>query len=174
MTCYSRFLVFPLFISGRQMFLSPLSLVCVCECMTTFMYPPHPPLKSMHIYFIQNCFRLISSNVHPLNLTEQMFLFSKQIAPRLISQKQLSLKKKREQERHCFLFSLSSSEDRYLKEIYKDRGELTVLCRGWKWQAKKKGLNAWRQRRKCKTEKNQKGDLLYLFQSSHNLQCCFN
>lgn len=31
-----------------------------------------------------------------------------------------------------FPFSLSSSEDRYLKEIYKDRGELTVLCWGWK------------------------------------------
>lgn len=31
-----------------------------------------------------------------------------------------------------FPFSLSSSEDRYLKEIYKDRGELTVLCKGWK------------------------------------------
>lgn len=29
-------------------------------------------------------------------------------------------------------FSLSSSEDRYLKEIYKDRGELTALCWGWK------------------------------------------
>lgn len=59
------------------MFLSPLSLVFVHVCMLWFhVHPPPtptPPLKSMHIYFIPKCFRLISSNVHPLNLTEQMF-----------------------------------------------------------------------------------------------------
>lgn len=137
---------------GRQMFLQ-LSFVCasVCVCVLFFLSLSTISCLKWHGCFIQKCFRLISSNVRPLNLTEQMFLFQKQIAPRLISQKRRSLKKKQEQARRCFLFSPSSCEDRYLKEIYKDRGELTVLCWGWEWQDwKGKASKPGGRGRKCK------------------------
>lgn len=76
----------------------------------------------------RNVFRLICSNVRPLNLTEQMFLFSKQIAPRLISQKQLPLKKKTRVGKTLLPFSLSSSEDRYFtRNIQRQRGADSAL-----------------------------------------------
>lgn len=165
MACYSRFLVFPLFIWGRQMFLSAF----VCECKTTLIScSPHRPLNPCTYILFKNVFAWFPQTYIHWIWQSKCFCSQSRLRLGWFSQKRLSLKKKREQERRCFLFSLSSSEDRYLKEIYKDRGELTVLCWGWKWQAKKKGLNAWRQRRKCKTENNQKGDLLYLFESRHN------
>lgn len=115
------------------------------------------------VLFKNAFFCLICSNTRPLNLTEQMFLFYEQIAPRLISQKQLPLKKKQELGRRCFLFLRVALKTGTSQEIHKDRAGADNALLGLKMTSFMRGLKAQRQRRKCKTENNQKGDLLYLF-----------
>ena len=125
-----------------------LSHVCVCVCDNfNFVFSSLQILAANDTgCFIQKCFRLICSNVRPLNLTEQMFLFSKQIARRLISQKQLPLKKKQEQERRCFLSLWVALKTGTWKKYTKTEGSWQCFVRPGNDKLKKKGLKARRHR----------------------------
>lgn len=106
-----------------------------------------------------------------------MFLFWKQIAPRLISQGRRSLKKRGGVGRERRRFRLSpplACEGRYLKETYRDRVERTLLCGGSATTGgEEKGLKSGEEgegkKRNARKKENNHNTffLLYWFQS-----CC--